>query len=140
MNDRVSRFSQALDSLREFCETPITEDRDIAGILMAFTYCYELVWRSFQDEAVVEGWEPTGPRNAIKNAFRLGLIRSDEAETWNELQNDRNTVAHTYRKFWSENLMAVILNQYLPLLEQSLIQLQARVKERSAPDGTESGD
>jgi nucleotidyltransferase substrate binding protein (TIGR01987 family) len=139
MSDRVSRLSQAVDSLRVFCSDPITEERDIAGILMAFSYSYELAWRCFQDAAVAEGWEPTGPRNAIRNAFRLGLILPDEAEMWKELQDDRNNVAHTYRKFWSEQLVPVIREHYLPLFEKSLVRLQSRRIEGGTSDGSQSG-
>jgi len=53
------------------------------------------------------------PRNAIKKAFEIGLIKNGHA--WMDLLVDRNLSVHTYDEEKANNLDLLIRSKYFPL-------------------------
>ncbi|CAN5487433.1 hypothetical protein BH11ARM2_BH11ARM2_08030 [soil metagenome] len=124
-DERLDALDRAVASLSEFCASPITERRDVAGVLMALTYCYDLCWKCLQDEVVRNGLSERGPRLVAQASFRLGLLQSDEAEIWQELADDRNRISHTYDSDWAIDALPRICGSHLPLLQKMVPRLQA---------------
>lgn len=114
---RRERFRSALGSLRAFCEEPIENDRDVAGILQGFAFTFELAWKVLQDEIERRGYTERGPRLSLAAGLKAGIVPAKDADAWSDALEDRNMVAHTYRPDWARSLAERIGTAYLPILE-----------------------
>jgi len=69
----LQKWKEAIDA---FSSQGIDRDRDSA--ILRFELSFEVTWKLLQTFARHNGLESIGPRNALENAHRLGLIE-DEA-------------------------------------------------------------
>lgn len=129
---RIETFAQTLNSLEEYLATPVTEKRDLAGIVAGFTICAEVAWKSAQDAIAELGYPDRGPKPALTAAFRAGLIGAADAEVWGDLLTDRNLMVHTYRPELAEALVARIRTDYAPAMRRLLAVLAGRMGRPSA--------
>lgn len=118
MSANREKFVQALKTLHEYLASPIREPRDVAGILQGFAFTFELAWRAVQDDIAAKGYSQRGPRPALQAGLEAGIISVDDAETWAEMIESRNLVAHAYRPEWATALVEKIRSNYLQALQQ----------------------
>jgi nucleotidyltransferase substrate binding protein (TIGR01987 family) len=79
------------------------DDRDEAGAVQAFEFCYELAWKMMKRYLAMQGIEVEGSRNAFRQSALIKLI--DDPEIWFDFLEKRNLTVHTYEQ---ENLNAIV--------------------------------
>ncbi|MEZ4273581.1 MAG: HI0074 family nucleotidyltransferase substrate-binding subunit [Myxococcota bacterium] len=114
----IDNFSSAVDKLREFLSTPVVDERDRAGIIQAFEFCYELAWKSLKKLAESKGLEAPTPLDAFQAGFQMGLIKEIEHELWLDAKRTRNLTSHTYKEELAAEVLEKIRNDYLAAFEQ----------------------
>jgi nucleotidyltransferase substrate binding protein (TIGR01987 family) len=89
-------FSRALKKLEEFLAEPAKTEREQAGIIQAFEFCFELGWKSLQKKAQSEGLAIGSPRRALEYALQSGAISTKDEPQWVQMLEDRNLTVHAY--------------------------------------------
>jgi len=86
------------------------------GTIQRFEYTFELAWKLLKDYLEAEGAlvAPLTPRQVIKDAFAARLIA--DGQTWIDMLDHRNLLAHTYDASVFEAAVAAIAEHYLPAL------------------------
>ena len=109
---RFSSFQKALTQLEKFIEKQDLNELEKQGIIQAFEYTYELAWNVLKDYLQYQGFEEIiGPRDAIEEAFREGLIKN--GSTWMQMFKDRNKTSHTYNEQTALEIVDAIRQQYI---------------------------
>jgi nucleotidyltransferase substrate binding protein (TIGR01987 family) len=117
-----TKFSEALKSLNEGVSRAVDElDKD--GVIQRFEFTVELLWKMLKIYLENEGIICKTPKECLKNAFRIGLIKDDE--DFLDMLEDRNRTSHIYSKEETEEIFERIKNTYLP----SLINIKAALSE-----------
>jgi nucleotidyltransferase substrate binding protein (TIGR01987 family) len=99
------------------------------GLIQSFEYTFELSWDVMKDYAHFEGNpDINGSREAIKEAFRYGLIK--DGEGWLEMIATRNLTAHTYNKKTAETVINKICEKYIFLFE-SFINKMIEIRDKN---------
>lgn len=99
----LASFETALKRLRAALDQPKTEwTRDAA--IQRFEFTFELGWKAIRRVARDEGIDCPSPRQALKEAVRLGWI-ADDAQ-WLTMLNDRNHTSHTYNEATAEEIFS----------------------------------
>ncbi len=79
------------------------DDRDQAGAVQAFEFCYELAWKMMKRVLATQGVDAASPRDAFRKAALAKLI--DDPEVWFDFLDKRNLTSHTNDQ---ENLDAIV--------------------------------
>jgi nucleotidyltransferase substrate binding protein (TIGR01987 family) len=111
--------TQAVSSLAAFLQMPIANDRDRAGVIQAFKYCYETTWKLLQKLAEAAGRPVGSPREAFVFAFEARLIADEQI--WLDMIKSRNLTVHTYKAELAEQVLGDIRDRYLAALQALLI-------------------
>lgn len=94
------------------------------GMIQAFEFVFELAWNLLKDYFLYQGNpDIAGPRDAIRHAFKQGLI--DDGEGWMEMIKSRNQSAHTYNEAIANDICAKILGSYHDLFAKLDTDMQA---------------
>jgi len=64
----------------------------------------------------------TGSRDAVREAFRVGLIH--KGERWMEMLTSRNRSSHTYNQAVADEIAEQIIREYHPLFMAFLSTMQ----------------
>lgn len=113
-HQRLQNFQKALSQLNE--AAVIFRQRELSriekqGLIKAFEFTYELAWNVIKDYFYNQGNNNiTGARDAIREAFRQGLII--DGETWMEMIISRNLTSHTYNEDTANEIASKIVNSY----------------------------
>ncbi len=130
MNQDVDRalanFASALQMLEKFLATPVTEDRDKAGIIQAFEYSFELCWKAIQKSVVAHNKQVGSPKQAFQAAFELGWILESDHALWLRMTEDRNLTSHTYRAELADEVLGRIRQAHLQCLKAMMQILRAQ--------------
>lgn len=98
------------------------------GLIQAFEFTHELAWNVMKDYFVHQGHSMiTGSRDAIREAFRQGLI--DDGEGWMEMIQSRNQTAHAYNEQVAKEIADRVTGRYHELFERFLQQM-AELEQR----------
>jgi nucleotidyltransferase substrate binding protein (TIGR01987 family) len=98
------------------------------GLIQAFEFTHELGWNLLKDYLEFQGnQEVRGSRDAIREAFKVGLI--DDGELWMETIKARNLTSHTYSEELAENAFTSISNEYIPIF-MKLLELFEKLKSK----------
>ena len=131
MSERISNsiknFEKALGQLNEYLSSPVEDARDRSGVIQAFEFTFELVWKTFKKIADEEGLDAGGPKSSLKAALQIGYIEASEEDIYISMLSDRNLISHTYREELSKEIFERIKNQYLGVLNQLLKRLVAKM-------------
>ena len=71
-------------------------DRDQAGAVQAFEFCYELAWKTMKRVLASRGQETGSPKDTFRKAALEKMIH--DPEIWFEFQRKRNLTVHTYEQ------------------------------------------
>lgn len=125
---RFANFRKALSQLRKFVDKGDLTELEEQGAIQAFEYTYELAWLVLKDFLEYQGQTDIfGSRDAIKKAFRAGLIQDGEA--WMDAYISRTKTSHTYNEETAREVADAILNRYYDLftaLEKKMATLLER--------------
>ena len=113
---RFMNYEKALDVLRNFTSVEKLNIREEQGLIKSFEYTYELGWNVMKDFLIEKGnSEIFGSKDAIRQAFKVGLI--DNGEAWMNMVNDRNRTVHTYDHENAEIVVNNILTNHISAFE-----------------------
>ena len=111
----LANAEAAVATLREFLGTPVVSDRDRAGVIQAFEFTFEAVWKLFKAMAEREGLPAESPRRALVAGHSLSLI--DDEALWLAMLTDRSLTTHTYHHQVAERIFSAVRDCYAPALD-----------------------
>jgi nucleotidyltransferase substrate binding protein (TIGR01987 family) len=126
---RLSNYLRALTQLEEAvqlrAQRPLTR-LEQQGLIKGFELTQELGWNLMKDYFEYQG-NPnlTGSRDAIREAFKHGLIM--DGEGWMETIRSRNLSAHIYDEARANQLVQTIAERYLDLFQTFAERMRALV-------------
>ena len=113
------QLSDAVSLAAERSLTPLEQQ----GLIKAFEFTHELAWNVMKDYFEYQGNTAiTGSRDAIREAFRRGLVT--DGETWMETIKSRNRSSHTYDENTAKQLIEIIGTRYITLFEDFQTRMQ----------------
>lgn len=97
----IRTLNQALLSLEEILAEEFSVIvRDVT--IQRFEYTFELGWKIFRKVAKIEGIDVGSPRQAIRAAYDVGILK--DIDMWFEMLDDRNRTSHTYNETTAEQV------------------------------------
>lgn len=128
---RLANYERArlrLTSAVELAATRELSDLEKQGLIQAFEFVFELAWNVMKDYFLYQGNPAiTGSRDAIRTAFKNGLIA--DGEGWMEMIKSRNQSAHTYNESVANEITEKILQSYHKLFAQFATDMQTRAEQ-----------
>jgi nucleotidyltransferase substrate binding protein (TIGR01987 family) len=94
-NVNIAPLLKAFSRFEQFRPNKNTE-QERAGIIQAFEYSFELVWKIMKKLLHERGREVNSPREVFRVAFLEGFI--DDLDIWFDFLKKRNMVSHTYEE------------------------------------------
>ncbi len=128
---RLNNYHRALAQLSRGVE--LAQERPLSelekqGLIQAFEFVFELAWNVMKDYFLYQGNPAiSGSRDAIRNAFKQGLIV--DGEGWMEMIKSRNQSAHTYNESVANEIADSIMARYLALFREFGQHMQGRVAQ-----------
>ncbi|WP_417914017.1 nucleotidyltransferase substrate binding protein [Candidatus Electronema sp. JM] len=119
---RLDNFLRALQTLRQAAE--LAQQRRLSelekqGLVQDFEFTHELGWNLLKDYLEAQGVIGLiGSKNAVRSAFKNGLINAADAETLMDMIRARNLSLHTYNQETAEEIVAAVLEQFHPVFER----------------------
>ena len=107
---RFQNFEKAYLFLTESMQTPAPSKLEVAGIVQAFEFTFELGWKTVRDFLESKNVVANFPRDIIKEAFKVQLI--EDGETWLDMLEKRNLMSHTYNETNAAAAMKLIREKY----------------------------
>jgi len=114
----IQRFDNYLSVLRHLESfVAIKETRSLSlaeefAIIKAFELVFECAWNVLKDILQDRGHAQIyGSRDAIRLAFRVGLI--EDGETWFDMIAKRNNTTHAYYEETAQRVSSIIAGNYL---------------------------
>jgi nucleotidyltransferase substrate binding protein (TIGR01987 family) len=112
---RFDHFSNAFRQLKNAkqlrLEREFTE-LELQGVIQVFEVSQELSWKVMKDFLEEQGkTDLFGSKNAVKEAFNLGLIAN--GEVWFDMIKSRNLTSHIYDHSEIVAILDTILNVYV---------------------------
>ncbi len=119
----IQRFNNYKKGLKQLNDAVIlSKNRELSllekqGLIQAFEFTHELAWNLLKDYLEYQGnLEIRGSRDAIKEAFKVGLIV--DGQKWMETIKARNITSHAYNEELVQSAFETIINQYMILFEE----------------------
>jgi nucleotidyltransferase substrate binding protein (TIGR01987 family) len=92
---RIQKLKKA-QNLFELYRKDMVTDRDKAGAVQAFEFCYELAWKTMKKFLEDRGQATGSPKDTFRKALEEQLIK--DPELWFDFQEKRNLTVHTYEQ------------------------------------------
>jgi len=128
---RLANYERALGQLTRAVE--LAQERPLSelerqGLIQTFEFVFELAWNLMKNYFLYQG-NPTitGSRDAIRTAFKQGLIA--DGEGWMEMIKSRNQSSHTYNESVANEIVEGILGGYQQLFVQFHQQMQVLAEQ-----------
>ena len=122
--DNLNRALAQLQSALEAHQAMPENELIVIALIKAYEFSFELSWKTLKDLLAWNGVDARLPREVLKQAFATGLI--DEGQTWIDMLEQRNLMAHTYDQARALQAAALITSHYWPQLQR----LQKALEER----------
>ena len=108
MNDdsRLRLSFALLDEAMRECVADRGNALRLAALAKTFESTFEYTWKRFKREADAAGLEAYSPRESLKAAAQLGLIK--DLEQWNRFLNARNLSVHDYVGMDDKDMFEVV--------------------------------
>jgi nucleotidyltransferase substrate binding protein (TIGR01987 family) len=101
-------------------------DTERAGLVHFFELTFELALKMLKDYLEKEGFSVASPRQAIKQAFQVGLIR--DGQVWMDALKDRSLTVHIYEKEIAIAVEQKIRKAYFPAVAELYHEFNAKVE------------
>jgi nucleotidyltransferase substrate binding protein (TIGR01987 family) len=120
LNDKLESLTadlrSALDRLDDVLRQPFDEYiRDSA--IQRFEFTFEMFWKTLKARCTVDGLVVHSPREAVRGAFKLGLLPDDGVALG--MLEDRNRASHTYNAETAEHIYSR-LEAYTRLMRDTM--------------------
>ena len=116
-------YKQALVRLNEALSEDLSKGSIVIdGTIQRFEFTFELAWKLIKAVLQYQGIEAATPRSAIKEGFRVGIIK--DGDGWIDILEDRNKTSHIY----DEKEAKVIYNKIKDLHIKLLKDLEQSIK------------
>jgi len=112
---RFQNFDKAFCLFEKYADRLEYTELERAGLMQLFETAFELAWKVLKDYLEVEGYTVASPREAIKKAFQIGVIK--DGDTWLEALEDRNLTSHTYDEEDAIKAVVRIKENYVSILD-----------------------
>lgn len=120
---RFANYTKALEQLKKslnyFQQEMDNGDEDLVeiirtSVIKSFEFSFELAWNLMKDYAIYQGIvEVAGSRDAIREAFSMGLISEEHQMIWREMIISRNQSSHTYNESTAIDILEKIEDDYI---------------------------
>lgn len=117
------KFLKALKKLDEGIKKA-KDQLDNDGVIQRFEFTFELTWKTLRLYLLAEGINTNSPKEALKAAYRFGLI--EDEEIFLDMLTDRNQAAHIYSEDFSKKTITRIKKNYLNAFQK----LSKEIKKR----------
>lgn len=111
---RFEHYSKALKLLNNAVAMDFEKMDDLQkeGFVQRFEFTHELSWKLMKDYLNYQGnFEINGSRDAIREAFKVGLIQ--DGEVWMEMIKSRNLSSHTYEEATLRQILENVSQKYI---------------------------
>lgn len=98
----LTKAKSMLDQFTEDCNT----ERDKAGVIKSFEFCYELSWKLLKKVLLNQGVDLGSPKDCFREAAINKLIR--DPVIWFKFLDMRNRTVHTYDLDVLEDIMKIL--------------------------------
>ncbi len=122
---RFENFEKSFLLLRDSLEIEEPSLLEKAGVIQFFETTFELSWKLMKDYLEYIGYDVKSPRDAIKTAFSIELIKN--AQSWLDALMDRNLTTHTYDETIANEVYEKIKHEYSELLEELYIKFRDEI-------------
>jgi nucleotidyltransferase substrate binding protein (TIGR01987 family) len=112
-------LKKSFQNLTRSLSTPVTEPRDLSGIIKDFEMVYELSWKVLKKKILEDGHQSLGAKDVFTKAYQLGYL--GEQDVWLEMIVDRNQAAHVYDEKMASQIVERIRNKYAPLFAANFL-------------------
>ena len=109
----IEKFNKALSRLNAGIKKA-KDQLDKDGVIQRFEFTFELLWKTLRLFLLDEGIITKSPKEALKEAFRFGLIKDEEI--FLDMLEDRNQTSHIYSEEISKEIVLRIKKFYLSKL------------------------
>jgi nucleotidyltransferase substrate binding protein (TIGR01987 family) len=129
---RFSSYQKAFTQLRD--AATLRQQRPLSpleqqGLVKAFEFTHELAWNVMKDYFEYQGTTGlTGSRDAIREAFRRGLV--EDGTAWMDTIASRNRTSHTYDEPTVLLIIEDIVSRYLPLFDHFQARMEVLAREQ----------
>ena len=123
---RLENFEKAMIRLQAACEMDEYSELERTGLVKTFEFSFELAWKTLKDLLYFEGYDEKSPREVLRRAFAVGYLEESQTEIVLDALDKRNLLSHTYDEGIAEEAVALITQQYAPVLAALLQKLQSR--------------
>jgi len=114
MTEVLSSYRNSLLRFKEILQLKKTiVHRDAA--IKRFEFTVELGWKCLQEFLKEQGIQCRSPKECLRAAFKLGLVRDDER--WLQMIAERNLTVHTYNEQTAEEVYSRLPN-YVELFDE----------------------
>jgi nucleotidyltransferase substrate binding protein (TIGR01987 family) len=114
---RFANFSRAFSQLEQAVSQIDSLSRlEKEGLVQRFEYTFELAWKTLKDYLESQSVDAKFPREVIKQSFFYEIIA--DGETWMDMLEKRNLMAHTYDENNFLVAVQVIVQSYYPAIKQ----------------------
>jgi nucleotidyltransferase substrate binding protein (TIGR01987 family) len=122
-NNYLRALEQLTDAVNLLNQRPLSK-LEQQGLIKAFEFTQELGWNVMKDYFEYQGnYTLTGSRDAIREAFKRGLVQ--DGEGWMDTIKSRNRSAHTYDEATALQLIDLIAQHYLALFTDFSCRMEA---------------
>jgi len=106
----IEKFNRALSRLNAGIKKA-KDQLDNDGVIQRFEFTFELLWKTLRLFLLQEGIITKSPKEALKEAFRFGLIKDEEI--FLDMLEDKNQTSHIYSEEISKEIVIRIKKFYL---------------------------
>ncbi len=111
----IEKFNKALSRLNAGIKKA-KDQLDNDGVIQRFEFTFELLWKTLRLFLLDEGIITKSPKEALKEAFRFGLIKDEDI--FLDMLEDRNQTSHIYSEEISKEIVLRIKKFYLSKLTE----------------------
>lgn len=113
---RFQNYEKAFLLLERALTIASPSEVERGGIIQFYEMAFELAWKLMKDYLEHLGYTVNSPRDAIKQAFQIGIL--DDGQLWMDALSDRTLTTHTYDENKAIEVVAKIRTDYFPALQQ----------------------
>jgi nucleotidyltransferase substrate binding protein (TIGR01987 family) len=117
-------LKKAFDRLESFLKKPVTDDRDEAGVIQAFEFTFELVWKTLKKVGESQGLTIASPRKAFEFGFQAGYLEASDEDSWFQMLEDRNNSTHAYEAEVAHQIFQRIRDKHVSLIKGLIERLE----------------